>query len=197
MKALLYKDFILLIKGNWSFLIFGAVITLLSFRVMAVSLAPAIGILLLFFTLVVPADLDARWLDPLPLSPKVRVWSKYLLLWALEVGCFLLVLLLSLLSPSAEATREVLVTFLVYWTITLFLQAVFFPILAMSGPENKAAFTTFFVCCFVGYVIGIIPIGLERETPLTVPDMLPFLLIAFAAAVISAPFAVSQYRKAW
>ena len=87
--------------------------------------------------------------------------------------------------------------FLVYWCICLAIQAFFFPVLSIFGTQNKVAFSTFFLCCFLGYFAGLIPLGLVRESPLTPVDILPYLGILFAASVVSAPMAVSQYRKGW
>jgi hypothetical protein len=93
--------------------------------------------------------------------------------------------------------QTVLVTFLVYWCICLGLQSFFFPILFMFGTSSKFAFTTFFLCCFLGYFAGLIPLGLVRESPLTIIAVLPYVGILWVTSVISAFLAVDQYRKAW
>lgn len=198
MKALLYKDFLLLWRSDRAFFLYAAVLAVVPYRVLDGELAAAHGLILLLLTILTPADLGAHWLDPLPLSPKARVWSKYIVLWCLEGLYFLLVrLAAALVSPSGAMTQKVLVTFLVYWAIALFLQASFFPVLSMYGPGSKGAWTSLFVCAFVAYFLGFFPLGLVRESPLAVSDVLPYVLILFAASVISAPMAVSQYRKEW
>ena len=113
MKALLYKDFLLLWKQGRSFFLWAILLSVLSYRLLDGRLAVLNGMILLFFLLMVPADLGADWLAPLPLSPKVRVWSKYLQLWLLVLGELLLVLATSVVSPSEKITQEVLVTALV------------------------------------------------------------------------------------
>ncbi|MBQ2297378.1 MAG: ABC-2 transporter permease [Ruminiclostridium sp.] len=197
MKALLYKDFLLLWKQGRSFFLWAILLSLLSYRLLDGRLAVLNGMILLFFLLMVPADLGADWLAPLPLSPKVRVWSKYLQLWLLVLGELLLVLAASAVSPSEEITQEVLVTALVYGAVTLALQAFFFPVLAMFGPASKGAWYSYTICCFLGYFVGLIPLGLVRESPLAVTDVLPYVGILWVTSVISAFLAVDQYRKAW
>ena len=197
MKALLYKDFLLLWKHSRSTLLWVVGLTLVSLLLLK-GVAIANGIILLYLLLLIPADLDAHWLEPLPLSPKVRVWSKYIMLWILQGGHFLIVLFLVTVIPSSPAaTRTVLVTFLVYWCVALAIQSFFLPILSMFGTSSKFAFTTFFLCCFLGYFAGLIPLGLVRESPLTVMDVLPYVGILWVTSVISAFLAVDQYRKAW
>lgn len=197
MKALLYKDFLLLWKTSRSTLLWVVGLTTVSLLLFK-GIAIVNAIILLYLLILVPADLDAHWLEPLPISPKIRVWSKYIVLWLLQGGHFLIVLLLVTVLPSSPAmTRTVLVTFLVYWCVALAIQAFFFPILFMYGTANKFAFSFFFLCCFLGYFGGLIPLGLVRESPLTVPEVLPYVGILFAASVISAPMAVAQYRKEW
>ncbi len=197
MKALLYKDFLLLWKHSRSTLLWVVGLTLVSLLLLK-GVAIANGIILLYLLLLVPADLDAHWLEPLPLSPKVRVWSKYIMLWILQGGHFLIVLLLVAVIPSSPAaTQTVLVAFLVYWCICLGLQAFYFPVLFLFGTSSKFAFTLFFVSCFLGYFGGLIPLGLVREAPLTVMDVLPYVGILWVTSVISAFLAVDQYRKAW
>lgn len=197
MKALLYKEFFLLWKTSRSTLFWVLGLTVVSLLLVK-GIAIVNGIILLYFLILVPSDLDAHWLEPLPFSPKERVWSKYLTLWLLQAGHFLLVLLLAAIFLSSPAiNRTVIVTFLVYWCVALALQSVFFPILAMYGTANKAAYTTFFLCCFLGYFAGLIPLGLVRESPLTPMDVLPYLGILWVTSAVSAFFAVSQYRKEW
>lgn len=198
MKALLYKDFLLLWRSDRSFFFYAAVLAVVPYWVLDGELAVAHGIILLLLTILTPADLGAHWLDPLPLSPKALVWSKYIVLWCLEGLYFLLVRLgAALASPSGAMTQKVLVTFLVYWAIALFLQTFFFPVLFMYGPGSKGAWTSLIVCAFTAYFLGLFPLGLVRALPLAVSDVLPYVLILFAASVISAPMAVSQYRKEW
>ena len=197
MKALLYKDFLLLWKEHRETILYLAVVAVLSYRVADGAWAVINGFGLLFLLLIVPLDLDAHWLNPLPISPKARVWSKYLEFWVLSLAHFLLVWAVSILSPSDAVTREVLVAFLVYWAISLGILAFFLPILSMFGTQNKWAFSFFFVCCFLGYFGGLIPLGLVRESPLTVSDVLPYVGILWVTSVISAFLAVDQYRKAW
>ncbi len=197
MKALLYKDFLLLWKQGRSMALWAVILAILSYRVLDGGLAVINGMILLFSLLMVPADLGADWLAPLPLTPKVRVWSKYLQLWLLILGELLLVLAASVVSPSEAITREVLVTILVYGAVTLALQAFFFPVLAMFGPASKGAWYSYTICCFLGYFAGLIPLGLVRESPLTVMDVLPYVGILWVTSVISAFLAADQYRKAW
>ena len=197
MKALLYKDFLLLWKEGRGTALFFAAMAAASYLLQKGALAPINGFGLLFLLLIVPLDLDAHWLNPLPISPKARVWSKYLEFWVLSLAHFLLVWAVSILSPSDAVTREVLVAFLVYWAISLGILAFFLPILSMFGTQNKWAFSFFFVCCFLGYFGGLIPLGLVRESPLTVSDVLPYVGILWVTSVISAFLAVDQYRKAW
>ena len=197
MKALLYKDFLLLWKEGRGTALFFAAMAAASYLLQKGALAPINGFGLLFLLLIVPLDLDAHWLNPLPISPKARVWSKYLEFWVLSLAHFLLVWAVSILSPSDAVTREVLVAFLVYWAISLGILAFFLPILSMFGTQNKWAFSFFFVCCFLGYFGGLIPLGLVRESPLTVIDVLPYVGILWVTSVISAFLAVDQYRKAW
>ena len=197
MKALLYKDFLLLWKHSRSTLLWVVGLTLVSLLLLK-GVAIANGIILLYLLLLVPADLDAHWLEPLPLSPKVRVWSKYIVLWLLQGGHFLIVLLLVAAIPSSPAAaRTVLVAFLVYWAIALGILSFFLPILSMFGTQNKTAFSFFFLSCFLGYFAGLIPLGLVRESPLTASDVLPYVGILWVTSVISAFLAVDQYRKAW
>ncbi|MBQ5583391.1 MAG: ABC-2 transporter permease, partial [Ruminiclostridium sp.] len=146
---------------------------------------------------IIPLDLDAHWLNALPISPKARVWSKYLEFWVLSLAHFLLVWAVSILSPSFAVTRVVLVAFLVYWAIALGILSFFLPVLSMFGTQNKWAFSCFFLTCFLGYFGGLIPLGLVRESPLTVTDVLPYVGILWVTSVISAFLAVAQYRKAW
>lgn len=197
MKALLYKDFLLLWKQGRSTLLWVVGLTVVSLLLLK-GVAIVNGIILLYLLLLVPADLNAHWLEPLPISPKVQVWSKYIVLWILQAGHFLLVLLLAAVVPSTPAmVRTILVTFLVYWCICLGLQAFFFPILFMFGTSSKFAFSFFFLCCFLGYFAGLIPLGLVRESPLTVMDVLPYVGILWVTSVISVFLAIDQYRKAW
>ncbi|MBR2491369.1 MAG: ABC-2 transporter permease [Ruminiclostridium sp.] len=197
MRALLYKDFLLLWKQGRSFFLWAVLLSVLSYRLLDGRLSVLNGMILLFFLLMVPADLGADWLAPLPISPKARVWSKYLQLWLLVLGELLLVLAASVVSPSEAITREVLVIALVYGAVTLALQSFFFPVLAMFGPTSKGAWYSYTISCFLGYFAGLIPLGLVRESPLTVTDVLPYVGILWVTSVVSAPMAVSQYRKAW
>ena len=197
MKALLYKDILLLWRYGRDMVLYLVIVAVVSYRLLEGGLAAANGIGLLFLLVLIPSDLDAHWLEPLPIAPKARIWSKYLAFWVLSLADFLLVLAASVLSPSEAITREVLVAFLVYWCICLAIQAFFFPVLSMFGTQNKWAFSTFFLSCFLGYFAGLIPLGLVRESPLTPSDVLPYLGILLAASVVSAPMAVSQYRKGW
>ena len=197
MKALLYKDFLLLWKEGRRTALFFAAMAAASYLLQKGALAPINGFGLLFLLLIVPLDLDAHWLNTLPISPKARVWSKYIEFWGLSLAHFLLVWAVSILSPSDAVTREVLVTFLVYWCVALAIQAFFLPILFMFGTSSKFAFTTFFLCCFLGYFAGLIPLGLVRESPLTVTDVLPYVGILWVTSVISVFLAIDQYRKAW
>lgn len=197
MKALLYKDFLLLWKTSRSTLLWVVGLTTVSLLLFK-GIAIVNAIILLYLLILVPADLDAHWLEPLPISPKIRVWSKYIVLWLLQGGHFLIVLLLVTVLPSSPAmTRTVLVTFLVYWCVALAIQAFFFPILFMFGTSSKFAFSFFFLCCFLGYFAGLIPLGLVRESPLTVMDVLPYVGILWVTSVISGFLAVDQYRKEW
>ena len=197
MKALLYKDFLLLWKHSRSTLLWVVGLTLVSLLLLK-GVAIANGIILLYLLLLVPADLDAHWLEPLPLSPKVRVWSKYIMLWILQGGHFLIVLFLVTVIPSSPAaTQTVLVTFLVYWCVALAIQSFFLPSLSMFGPASKGAWYSYTICCFLGYFAGLIPLGLVRESPLTASDVLPYVGILWVTSVISAFLAADQYRKAW
>lgn len=197
MKALLYKDFLLLWKTSRSTLLWIVGLTVVSLWLLK-GVAIVNGIILLYLLILVPADMDAPWLDVLPVSPKERVWSKYIVMWTLQAGHFLLVLLLTAVIPSTPAMiQTVLVTFLVYWCICLGLQAFFFPVLFLFGTSSKFAFTLFFVSCFLGYFGGLIPLGLVRESPLTVMDVLPYVGILWVTSVISVFLAIDQYRKAW
>ncbi len=197
MKALLYKDLLTLWKYGRDMVLYLAIVAVVSYRLLDGGLAAANGIGLLFLLVIIPLDLDAHWLEVLPIAPKSRIWSKYLEFWVLSLADFLLVLAASVLSPSEAVTREVLVAFLVYWAIALGILSFFLPVLSMFGTQNKWAFSFFFLTCFLGYFGGLIPLGLVRESPLTVTDVLPYLGILFAASVVSAPMAASQYRKAW
>ena len=197
MKALLYKDFLLLWKEGRRTALFFAAMAAASYLLQKGALAPINGFGLLFLLLIVPLDLDAHWLNTLPISPKARVWSKYIEFWGLSLAHFLLVLAISAVSPSDAVTREVLVAFLVYWAISLGILAFFLPILSMYGTQNKTAYSLFFLCCFLGYFAGLIPLGLVRESPLTVPDVLPYVGILWVTSVISVFLAIDQYRKAW
>ena len=197
MKALLYKDVLLLWKHGRDMLLYLAIVAVVSYRLLDGGLAAANGIGLLFLLVLIPSDLDAHWLDVLPIAPKARIWSKYLEFWVLSLANFLLVWAASVVSPSQAITREVLVVFLVYWCICLAIQAVFFPVLSMFSTQNKWTYSFFFLSCFLGYFAGLIPLGLLRESPLTPADVLPYLGLLFAASVVSAPMAVSQYRKGW
>ena len=197
MKALLYKDFLLLWKDHKETILYLAVVAVLSYRVADGAWAVINGFGLLYLLLIIPLDLDAHWLNTLPISPKARVWSKYLEFWVLSLAHFLLVWAVSILSPSDAITRDVLVAFLVYWAIALGILSFFLPILSMFGTQNKTAYSFFFVSCFLGYFGGLIPLGLVRESPLTVTDVLPYVGILWVTSVISAFLAVDQYRKAW
>ena len=197
MKALLYKDFLLLWKYGRDMILYLVIVAVLSYRLLDGGLAAANGIGLLFLLVLIPSDLDAHWLNTLPISPKARVWSKYIEFWGLSLAHFLLVLAISAVSPSDAVTREVLVAFLVYWAISLGILAFFLPILSMYGTQNKTAYSLFFLCCFLGYFAGLIPLGLVRESPLTVPDVLPYVGILWVTSVISVFLAIDQYRKAW
>ena len=197
MKALLYKDFLLLWKDGRGTALFFAAMAVASYLLQKGELAPINGFGLLYLLLIVPLDLDAHWLNTLPISPKARVWSKYIEFWVLSLAHFLLVLAASVVSPSESVTQAILAAFLVYWAIALGILAFFLPILSMFGTQNKTAYSLFFVCCFLGYFAGLIPLGLVRESPLTVTDVLPYVGILWVTSVVSAPMAVSQYRKAW
>jgi hypothetical protein len=197
MKALLYKDFLLLWKDHRGTILYLAVVAVLSYRVADGAWAVVNGIGLLLVLVLVPSGLDAHWLNALPISPKARVWSKYIEFWVLSLAHFLLVWAVSILSPSEAVTQRVLVAFLVYWAIALGLLSFFLPILSMFGTQNKWAFSFFFLTCFLGYFAGLIPLGLVRESPLTPSGVLPYVSILFAASLVSAPTAVSQYRKGW
>ncbi|MBR3753024.1 MAG: ABC-2 transporter permease [Ruminiclostridium sp.] len=197
MKALLYKDLLLLWKEGRGTALFFAAMAAASYLLQKGELAPINGFGLLFLLLIVPLDLDSHWLNTLPISSKARVWSKYIEFWGLSLAHFLLVWAVSILSPSDAVTREVLVTFLVYWAIALGILSFFLPVLSMFGTQNKWAFSFFFLTCFLGYFAGLIPLGLVRESPLTVPDVLPYVGILWVTSVISAFLAADQYRKAW
>jgi len=197
MKALLYKDFLLLWKDGRGTALFFAAMAVASYLLQKGELAPINGFGLLYLLLIVPLDLDAHWLNTLPISPKARVWSKYIEFWVLSLAHFLLVLAASVVSPSAAVTQAVLAAFLVYWAISLGILTFFLPILAMFGTQNKTAYSLFFVACFLGYFGGLIPLGLVRESPLTVPDVLPYVGILWVTSVISVFLAVDQHRKAW
>ena len=197
MKALLYKDFLLLWKEGRGTTLFFAAMAVASYLLQKGELAPINGMGLLFLLLIVPLDLDAHWLNALPISPRVRVWSKYIEFWALSLAHFLLVLAASVVSPSAAVTQAVLAAFLVYWAIALGILAFFLPILSMFGTQNKTAFSFFFLSCFLGYFGGLIPLGLVRESPLTVLDVLPYVGILWVTSVSSVFLAIDQYRKAW
>lgn len=197
MKALLYKDFLLLWKEHRETILYLAVVAVLSYRIADGAWAVINGIGLLVLLVILPLDLDSHWLNALPISPKARVWSKYLEFWVLSLAHFLLVWVVSILSPSEAVTQRVLVAFLVYWAIALGLLSFFLPILSMFGTQNKWAFSFFFLTCFLGYFAGLIPLGLVRESPLTPSGVLPYVSILFAASLVSAPTAVSQYRKGW
>lgn len=197
MKALLYKDFLLLWKEGRGTALFFAAMAAASYLLQKGALAPINGFGLLYLLLIIPLDLDAHWLNALPISPKARVWSKYLEFWVLSLAHFLLVWAVSILSPSEAVTQRVLVAFLVYWAIALGILSFFLPILSMFGTQNKTAYSFFFVSCFLGYFGGLIPLGLVRESPLTVTDVLPYVGILWVTSVISAFLAVDQYRKAW
>ncbi|MBR5792704.1 MAG: ABC-2 transporter permease, partial [Ruminiclostridium sp.] len=145
MKALLYKDFLLLWKEGRGTALFFAAMAAASYLLQKGALAPINGFGLLFLLLIVPLDLDAHWLNPLPISPKARVWSKYLEFWVLSLAHFLLVWVVSILSPSEAVTQRVLVAFLVYWAIALGILSFFLPILSMFGTQNKTAYSFFFV----------------------------------------------------
>jgi hypothetical protein len=197
MKALLYKDFLLLWKDHKETILYLAVVAVLSYRVADGAWAVINGVGLLFLLVILPLDLDSHWLNTLPISPKARVWSKYLEFWVLSLAHFLLVWVVSILSPSDAVTQRVLVAFLVYWAIALGILAIFLPVLSMFGTQNKWAFSFFFLTCFLGYFGGLIPLGLVRESPITVTDVLPYVGILWVTSVISAFLAVDQYRKAW
>ena len=197
MKALLYKDLLLLWQDHKGTILYLAVVAVLSYRVADGQWAVINGVGLLLALVLVPSDLDAHWLNALPISPKTRVWSKYLEFWGLSLAHFLLVWAVSILSPSEAVTQRVLVAFLVYWAIALGILAFFLPVLSMFGTQNKWAFSFFFLTCFLGYFGGLIPLGLVRESPLTVTDVLPYVGILWVTSVISAFLAVDQYRKAW
>ena len=197
MKALLYKDFLLLWKDHKETILYLAVVAVLSYRVADGAWAVINGFGLLYLLLIIPLDLDAHWLNTLPISPKARVWSKYLEFWVLSLAHFLLVWVVSILSPSDAVTQRVLVAFLVYWAIALGILSFFLPILSMFGTQNKIAYSFFFVSCFLGYFGGLIPLGLVRESPLTVTDVLPYVGILWVTSVISVFLAIDQHRKAW
>lgn len=197
MKALLYKDFLLLWKNGRGTALFFAAMAVASYLLQKGELAPINGFGLLYLLLIVPLDLDAHWLNALPISPKVRVWSKYIEFWVLSLAHFLLVLAASVVSPSEAVTQTVLAAFLVYWAIALGILSFFLPILSMFGTQNKTAFSFFFLSCFLGYFGGLIPLGLVREAPLTVMDVLPYVAILWVTSVISVFLAIDQYRKAW
>lgn len=202
MKALLYKDLCVLWKQMKFVVVMVAVFCLM----------PDTGFSLnTFFVayagLIIPATLfaydeRAKW-DALaammPYSTRDLVLSRYLFGWlstAFAVLCYLVgQLLFSGGHTPADGSSLVLVMTL---TMTLVVQAVYFPILFRLGAE-KGRLVMLVVIVGIMVAVGLAT-DILRDTPLAVPGFLAplALLIAVLLCLLSVKAAEKQYaQRVW
>ena len=196
MKALLYKDFIVLLRQFKSFFFIVALFAFVNLGSMSAFFVIYAGILPIIS--LISLDQRAKWdslAAMLPYTTRELVFSRYVMGWIMTAfACVVYLLGRQFLNPGIGPID--LLTILTLIAGILFMQAVFFPIIFRFGVE-QGRIIGILVCVLVGLAIGGSMAVLTPESILTSVAMLPsiFLVVGLVLCLASVKVSEKMYLK--